>query len=98
MAFEHDDRKPYEFTWFLVASGDAGFLPPPVCSLQMVHVKKVCIYTKLPKYTSFHIIFFFHISFLLSSWPRRLSWFAFNVAIVCACAMAPVLRRELHFL
>ena len=59
MAFEHDDRKPYEFTWFLVASGDAGFLPPPVCSLQMVHVKKVCIYTKLPKYTSFHIIFFF---------------------------------------
>ena len=30
MGFEHDDRKPYEFIWFLIASGGAGFLPPPV--------------------------------------------------------------------
>ena len=30
MVFENDDGKPYEFIWFLIASGDAGFLPPPV--------------------------------------------------------------------
>ena len=29
MAFEHDDRTPYGFIWFIIASGDAGFLPPP---------------------------------------------------------------------
>ena len=29
MAFEHDDRKPHELMWFLIAAGDAGFLPPP---------------------------------------------------------------------
>ena len=30
MVFEHDNGKPYEFIWFLIAAGDAGFLPPPV--------------------------------------------------------------------
>ena len=30
VVFDHGDRKPYEFTRFLIASGDAGFLPPPV--------------------------------------------------------------------
>ena len=25
MVFEHDDQKPYEFIWFLIASGGALF-------------------------------------------------------------------------
>ena len=30
MVFAHDGQKPYEFIWFLITAGDAGFLPPPV--------------------------------------------------------------------
>ena len=31
MFFEHGYRQPYEFLWFLIISGRAGFHPPPVC-------------------------------------------------------------------
>ena len=30
MAFEHDDRKPYEFMRFVIGACHAEFRPPPV--------------------------------------------------------------------
>ena len=37
MVFEHDDRQPYEFIWFLIAAGGAGFPPPPVAFPHKAH-------------------------------------------------------------